>query len=66
MQTLLVAQPLDVHLGKPDPHVGRLVVVAPTEDLAMPINPRQRLTIRQWDVQPDGADFGLEPAIDQR
>ena len=40
MQALLVAQPRDVGLREPDRQVGRIIVVAPAENLAMPINPR--------------------------
>ena len=65
MQALLVAQPRYVGLGEPHRQVGGLIVVASTEDLAAPINPRQSLAISQRDVQPDRADFGFESAIDQ-
>jgi len=66
MQALLVAQPRDVGFREPDRQVGRLIVVAPAEDFAALIDPRQSLAVAQRDVQPDGADFGFEPAIDQR
>ena len=66
MQALLVAQPRDVGFREPDRQVGRLIVVAAAEDLAAPINPRQSLAVGQRNVQPDGADFAFETAIDQR
>ena len=66
MQALLMAKPCNVGLGEPDRKVGRFGIVAPTEDLAVPINPCQCLAIGQRDVQPNGADFAFEPAIDQR
>ena len=46
--------------------MDRFIVVAPAEYLAVPINRRQSLVVGQRDVQPDGADFAFEPAIDQR
>ena len=66
MQALLVAQPRDVGLREPDRQVCRIIVVAPAENLAMPINPRQSLAVAQRDVHSDSADFAYEPAIDQR
>jgi len=66
MQTLLVAQPRDIGLGKPNRQVGCLAVVASTKDFAVPINPRQDLAVDQRDVQPDRADFACEPPIDKR
>ena len=64
MQALLVAQPRDVGFREPDRQVGRLIVVAAAEDLAAPINPRQSLAVGQRNVQPDGAEFAFETAID--
>lgn len=66
MQALLVAQPRDVGLREPDRQVGRVIVVAPAENLAVPINPRQSLPVAQRDLQSDCADFAFQPAIDQR
>ena len=66
MQALLVAQPRDIGLGKPNRQVGCLAVVAATKDFAVPINPRQGLAVSQRDVQPDRAAFACEPPIDKR
>ena len=60
MQALLVAQPRDVCLREPDRQVGRITVVAPAKNLAVPINPRQSLAVAQRDVQSDCADFAFE------
>ena len=66
MQTLLlVAQSRNVYFGEPDRQVGRLIVVAPAEDLPVPINPPQSLAVGQRDIQPHGTNIAFEPAIDQ-
>jgi len=65
MRTLLVAQPRDVGLGKPDRQVGGLMVVAAPQDLAALIDPRQSLAIGQRDIQSNSSEFVFEPMIDQ-
>ena len=66
MQTLLlVAQSRNVYFGEPDGQVGRFIVVAPAEDLAVPVKPRQRLAVGQRDIEPHDANFAFKPMVDQ-
>ena len=66
MQALLVTQPRDVGFGEADRQVGRLVVVAPAENFAVPINPRQGFAVGQRNVQPHATDIVVEATVDQR
>ena len=65
VQALAVLQARDVGFGEPDGEMNCLVVVAPPNDLAAPIQPGQCPAVGQRDVQPNHSVRALEPAIEK-
>src|SRR5215831_12496114 len=65
VQALAVLQTRDVCFGEPDGEMSRLVVVAPPDDLAAPIQPSQCPAVGQRDVQPHYAVRALESVIEK-